>query len=335
MATAVATETTVKHTYRRAAAAAAIIAIGLARATAAFAGYPDKPVRIIVPNPPGGAVDVVTRKVAQQLSVQLGQSFVVENKPGASGTIGTGTVVNAPADGYTLLANDNSYTTLPYVFRKLNWDHQSALVPIAPFAFSPVVLGVKADSRFKDLAALVAYAKAHPDTVTFGSGGPGSAPHFSTEAFQQAAGIKLVHVPYKGAGEAMVGLLSGSVDVLVLSTPSVLAQVRGKQMRLLAISGTQRAAALPDVPTFAEAGVPGFNQFNWSGLAAPKGTPAEVVQILQKAVHQALATPDVKAFLANMGSQPGNLDTAGFASLIQRETAQWAAVAQRANIEKQ
>lgn len=333
-------ETTVKTTYRLAAAAAAIgrtmlLATTLTSAGAAFAAYPDKPVRIIVPNPPGGAVDVVTRKVAQQLSVQLGQSFVVENKPGASGTIGTGTVVNAPADGYTLLANDNSYTTLPYVFRKLNWDHQSALVPIAPFAFSPVVLGVKADSRFKDLAALVAHARAHPDTVTFGSGGAGSAPHFATEAFQQAAGIQLRHVPYKGAGDAMVGLLSGNIDVLVLSTPSVLSQVKGKQIRLLAISGKQRAAALPDVPTFAEGGVPGFSQFNWSGLAAPKGTPPEVVQTLQKAVHQALSTPDIKAFLANMGSQPGNLDTAGFASLIQRETAQWATVAQRANIEKQ
>ena len=155
------------------------IACALAGATllaslSAAAAYPDKPVRIIVPNPPGGAVDVVTRKIAQKLTQQTGQSFVVENKPGASGTIGTSQVVSAAADGYTLLANDNSYTTLPYVFRKLSWDHQTALVPIAPFAFSPVVLGVKADSRFKDLASLVAYAKAHPGEVTFGSGGSGS-----------------------------------------------------------------------------------------------------------------------------------------------------------------
>lgn len=301
----------------------------------AVAAYPDKPVRIVVPNPPGGAVDVVTRKVAQQLSSQLGQSFVVENKPGASGTIGTSLVVNAPADGYTLLANDNSYTTLPYVFKKLNWDHASALIPIAPFAFSPVVLGVKADSRFKDLASLVAYAKANPGKVTFGTGGPGSAPHFATEAFQQAAGIELMHVPYKGAGDAIVGLLSGSVDLLVLSTPSVLSQVKGGQMRLLGISGKQRVAALPDAPTFAEGGVPNFSLFNWSGLAAPKGTPPDVVQKLQQAVKKALEAPDVKAFLDNMGSQPGKLDSNGFAQLIQRETAQWASVAQKANIEKQ
>lgn len=301
----------------------------------AVAAYPDKPVRIVVPNPPGGAVDVVTRKVAQQLSIQLGQSFVVENKPGASGTIGTSVVVNAPADGYTLLANDNSYTTLPYVFKKLNWDHASALIPIAPFAFSPVVLGVKADSRFKDLASLVAYAKSNPGKVTFGTGGPGSAPHFATEAFQQAAGIELMHVPYKGAGDAVVGLLSGSVDLLVLSTPSVLSQVKGKQMRLLGISGKERVAALPDAPTFAEGGVPNFSLFNWSGLAAPKGTPPDVVQKLQQAVKKALESPDVKAFLENMGSQPGKLDSHGFAQLIQRETAQWASVAQKANIEKQ
>lgn len=304
-------------------------------ATPAVAAYPDKPVRIVVPNPPGGAVDVVTRKVAQKLTVQTGQSFVVENKPGASGTIGTTQVVNAPADGYTLLANDNSYTTLPYVFKRLNWDHQNALVPIAPFAFSPVVLGVKADSRFKDLASLISYAKAHPGEVTFGTGGPGSSPHFAAEAFQQAAGIKLMHVPYKGAGEAMIGLLGGSVDLLVVSTPTALAPVKGNQMRLLGISGKSRVDVFPNVPTFAEAGVPTFNLFNWSGLAAPKGTPKEVIARLQAEVQKALQAPDMKDFLAQMGSQPGNLDSPAFAQLIQRETAQWASVAQKANIEKQ
>ncbi|CAG2153156.1 hypothetical protein LMG31506_04756 [Cupriavidus yeoncheonensis] len=311
---------------------AALLATGPATA---LAGYPDKPVRIVVPNPPGGAVDVVTRKIAQKLTVQTGQSFVVENKPGASGTIGTMQVVNAPADGYTLLANDNSYTTLPYVFRKLNWDHQTALVPIAPFAFSPVVLGVKADSRFKDLQSLVSYARAHPGEVTFGTGGPGSSPHFAAEAFQQAAGIQLMHVPYKGAGEAMVGLLSGSVDLLVVSTPTALAPVKGNQMRLLGISGKSRVNVFPGVPTFAEAGVPGFSLFNWSGLAAPKGTPSEVVARLQAEIRKALQSPDMKEYLAQMGAQPGTLDSPAFAQLIQRETTQWAAVAQKANIQKQ
>nr|WP_115952887.1 tripartite tricarboxylate transporter substrate binding protein [Cupriavidus plantarum] len=310
-------------------------AAGLSVVAPAAAAYPDKPVRIVVPNPPGGAVDVVTRKIAQKLTMQMGQSFVVENKPGASGTIGTTQVVNAAADGYTLLANDNSYTTLPYVFRKLNWDHQNALVPIAPFAFSPVVVGVKADSRFKDLASLIAYAKAHPGEVTFGSGGPGSSPHFAAEAFQQAAGIRLMHVPYKGAGEAMIGLLGGNVDLLVVSTPTALAPVKGNQMRLLGISGSKRVDVFPSVPTFAEAGVPGFNLFNWSGMAAPKGTPTDIVARLQAEIHKALQSPDMTQFLAQMGSQPGNLDSAGFAQLIQRETAQWATVASKANIEKQ
>ncbi|MEC3764414.1 MULTISPECIES: Bug family tripartite tricarboxylate transporter substrate binding protein [Cupriavidus] len=314
---------------------AVLAAIATASAAPALAAYPDKPVRIVVPNPPGGAVDVVTRKVAQKLTEQTGQSFVVENKPGASGTIGTTLVVKAPADGYTLLANDNSYTTLPYVFKKLNWDHQTALVPIAPFAFSPVVVGVKADSRFKDLESLIRYAKAHPGEVTFGSGGPGSSPHFSAEAFQQAAGIRLMHVPYKGAGEAMVGLLGGSVDLLVVSTPTALAPVKGNQMRLLAISGKRRLDVFPEVPTFAEAGLPTFNLFNWSGLAAPKGTPLEVIARLQAEVQKALQSPDMKQFLAQMGSQPGSLDSSAFAQLIQRETEQWAAVAQKANIEKQ
>lgn len=318
-------------------AAASSVAMALLGAAPApvFAAYPDKPVRIVVPNPPGGAVDVVTRKIAQKLTVQMGQSFVVENKPGASGTIGTMQVVNAPADGYTLLANDNSYTTLPYVFRKLNWNHDTALVPIAPFAFSPVVVGVKADSRFKDLASLVRHAKAHPGEVTFGTGGPGSSPHFAAEAFQQAAGIQLMHVPYKGAGEAMVGLLGGSVDLVVVSTPTALAPVKGNQMRLLAISGKARVDVFPNVPTFAEAGVPDFSLFNWSGLAAPRGTPADVIARLQAEIHKALQAPDMKAFLAQMGAQPGNLDSPAFAQLIQRETAQWATVARKANIEKQ
>ena len=322
--------------FHRAIPLFAVVATLLGAGTApAFAAYPDKPVRIVVPNPPGGAVDVVTRKIAQRLTVQMGRSFVVENKPGASGTIGTTQVINAAADGYTLLANDNSYTTLPYVFKKLNWDHQSALVPIAPFAFSPVVVGVKADSRFKDLASLVSYAKAHPGDVTFGTGGPGSSPHFAAEAFQRAAGIKLMHVPYKGAGEAMVGLLGGSVDLLVVSTPTALAPVKGNQMRLLAISGKSRVGVFPNVPTFGEAGVPAFSLFNWSGLAAPKGTPKEVIARLQAEIQKALQAPDMKEFLAQMGAQPGNLDSPAFAQLIQRETAQWATVAQKANIERQ
>lgn len=323
-----------KTIHRSIALAAALISCAVA-SVPALAAYPDKPVRIVVPNPPGGAVDVVTRKVAQHMSEQLGQSFVVENKPGASGTIGTTTVVNAQPDGYTLLANDNSYTTLPYVFRKLNWDHGSALVPIAPFAFSPVVLGVKADSRFKDLASLIAHAKANPDQVTFGTGGAGSAPHFAAEAFQQAVGIKMMHVPFKGAGDAMIGLLSGSVDVLLLSTPSVMSQAKGKQIRVLGISGKERVAVMPDVPTFAEAGVKNFSLFNWSGLAAPKGTPPEVLARLEEAVHKAVQSPDVKSFLANMGSQPRQLDRNQFAELIRKETTQWGPVAQKANIEKQ
>lgn len=304
-------------------------------ATPAIAAYPDKPVRVVVPNPPGGAVDVLTRKVAQKLTEQTGQSFVVDNKPGASGTIGTSQVINAPADGYTLLANDSSYATLPYVFKKLSWDHKTALVPIAPFSFSPVVIGVKAGSRFKDLPSLLTYAKAHPGEVTFGTGGAGSSPHFAAEAFQQAAGVKLMHVPYKGAGEAMIGVLSGSVDVIFVSTPSALSQVKGNQMRLLAISGKNRVDAFPNVPTFAEAGVPNFSLFNWAGLAAPKGTPDDVVKRLQAEVQKALQAPDMKTFLASMGSQPGGMDSAAFAQLIQRETAQWGPIAQKANIDKQ
>ena len=260
--------------------------------------YPSRPVRIVVAYPPGGAVDTIARKVAQKLSEQMGQQFVVENKPGASGTMGAREVARAEPDGYTLLAIDNSYTMLPYVFAKLPWDHASDLVPITVSAFSPIMVVVGEGSRFADLKGLID-PRGRTRQLTYGTGGKGSATHFAAEAFQQAADVKLYHVPYKGAGDAVVGVMSGQVDLITASPPSVMGNIRGGQMRALAISGTDRVPALPDVPTFAEAGLPQYSVLNWSGLAASKGTPPEIIQKLQAGVAKALAEPDVKEFLAS------------------------------------
>jgi tripartite-type tricarboxylate transporter receptor subunit TctC len=297
--------------------------------------YPSRPVRIVVAYPPGGAVDTIARKVAQKLSEQMGQQFVIENKPGASGTIGAREVARAQPDGHTLLAIDNTYAILPYVFNKLPWNHATDLIPITVSAFSPIMLVVGENSRFADLQALVNAARQEPEKVTYGTGGNGSAPHFSAEAFQQAANVKLFHVPYKGAGEAVVGVMSEQVDLVMASPPSVMGNIRGGQMRALAISGTRRVSALPDVPTFSEAGVPQFSVLNWSGLAAPKGTSPEIVGKLQAEVAKALAAPDVKEFLAAQGSEPGGMTPDAFAELIQQETERWRDIAAKADIKKQ
>lgn len=312
-----------------------VAAIGLAMVAPAMAAYPDKPVRIVVPYAPGGAVDVVARKVAQKLSEQTGQSFFIENKPGASGTIGAQAVIRSAPDGYTLLALDNTFSLLPFVFKKLPWEGELPLVPIAVSAYTPVLLLVNSDSKYKDLASVIAEAKANPDKLTYGTGGNGSAPHFSAEAFQQAAGVKLSHIPYKGAGEAVTGLVGAQIDLVLLSTGSVASQMKASKVRALAASGNKRLSSFPNVPTFAEAGLPGFGIVNWSGLAAPPGTPKDVVARLNAEVKKALESADMKAFLATLSAEPGGGDPEAFAKLMKDENARWAAVAKKVDIEKQ
>jgi len=316
---------------RRTLIAAAVLAPHLAHAQT----YPTKPVRIVVPYAPGGAVDVVARKVAQKLTEQTKQSFFVENKAGATGTIGTQQVVRSPADGYTLLAIDNTYAILPYVFKTLPWNHATALAPITVAVFTPVLVAVQANSPHQDLASLLAAARAKPEGLTYGTGGQGSAPHFATEAFQQAAEIKLTHVPYKGAGEALLGVMSGQVDLILVSTPSAASQLRAGKIRALAVSGDKRLSSLPAIPTFAEAGLPGFGVINWSGLAAPAGTKPEVLERLHAEVIKALASADMREFIAGLDAEPGGIDPAAFATLIRDKTARWAKVAEGADIERQ
>jgi tripartite-type tricarboxylate transporter receptor subunit TctC len=309
--------------------------VAMAALGPAFAAYPDKPVRIVVPYAPGGAVDVVARKLAQKLSEQTGQSFFVENKPGASGTIGAQQVIRAAPDGYNLLALDNTFALLPFVFKKLPWEGEIPVVPIAVTAYTPVLVLVNSDSKYKDLGSLIAFAKANPDKLTYGTGGNGSAPHFSAEAFQQAAGVKLSHIPYKGAGEAVIGLVGGQIDLVLLSTGSVVSQIKAGKLRPLAASGSKRLSSLPDVPTFAEAGLPGFGIVNWSGLVAPAGTPTDVVARLNAEGKKAPDAPDMKAFLATLSADPGGGDPEAFAKLMKDENARWAAVAKKVDIEKQ
>lgn len=316
----------------RAVLAAATFGFGtLAHAQA----WPAKPVKIVVPYPPGGAVDVVTRKMAAKLQEQTGQTFYVENKAGATGTIGIAGVVQSPADGYTLVANDTTYALLPHIFKKLPFDHASSLEPVAAFVFAPMGVVVEADSKFKHLGELIAAGKAEAQRVSYGTGGAGTMPHFATEALGIATGVNFLHVPFKGAGEATMAVLSGTIDFQIASTPGVMGNVKGGKARLLAVSGARRLPGLPDVPTFAEAGVKNFGVVNFTGLWAPKGTPAAVTQRLQKEIATAMASPDMKSYADSIAAEAGYWDAATFARELHDRTEAWGKVAANTAFERQ
>jgi len=302
--------------------------------------WPSRPIRIVVAWAPGGAVDTIARRLAPKLSESLGRPVVVENKSGATGTIGAADVARATPDGHTLLAIDNTYAMLPYLFQRLPFDHANAFRPVTVSAFSPVMIAVHRDAPWSNLAELIAAAKKEPERITYGTGGIGSAPHFATAAFAQAAGIQMLHVPFRGAGEAVTNVLSRQVDVVMVSLGSALGHVQGGLLRVLAMSGTQRTPVLPQVPTFKEAGLPnlgpnGEGVVNWSGLAAPSGTPDAVVARLHAEVAKALEAQDMRDFLATLASEPGGMPPAAFAALLAEETARWRVVAETSGIERQ
>lgn len=294
--------------------------------------YPSRPVRIVVPYSPGGGVDAMTRRIALKLTEQSGGTFIVENKAGGSGTIGTLQVARAAPDGTTLLANDGTYAMLPYVFKSLPWDHANDLVPVTTTSVSPAVLAVQAGSRFASLADLVRYAKSHPGDVTYGTGGVGSSLHFATELFAQQAGIELRHVPFKGAGEAVAAVAAGTVDMVMGGPSSALALVQGGKLRALAVSGKHRLAVLPQVPTFAESGM-AYQMSYWTGLAAPRGTSPQVITFLQQQVARAMEAPELRSYYTSIGAELGGMPSAAFASFLQEEVARWKEVAARARIQ--
>jgi tripartite-type tricarboxylate transporter receptor subunit TctC len=309
---------------------------GVARARMAAAqGYPTRPVRIIAPFPPGGAVDAVARKMAQRLTEQTGQQFFVENKTGATGTIGMGEAARAAPDGHTLLAIDTTYSMVPFVFRRLSWDHANGFAPISDSAWMSCVLVVRSDSALDSFRTFTDHARRNPEKLSYGSGGIGSVLHFYAEAVQQATDVKLLHVPYRGAGEAMVGILSRQVDLAVAPTAATIEHVRGGHMRALAQTGPRRSSALPDVPTFAELGASEFSPVYWTGLATPAGTPAEVVARLHTEVVRSMQAPDLKEFLVSQVAEPGGTSPEAFAKLVRDETERWRVVAARAKIEPQ
>ena len=303
-----------------------------AAAQTAGAQYPAKPVKILVPFAAGGVTDIVTRVVAQRLSIDTGASFLVENKTGASGRISYEAGAKSPPDGYTLAAVDGAYPVLPAIYPNLPWDYSTDLIPITISAQTPFVVVVRADGGIKTLAEFISRAKAEPGKMNYGSAGVGGANHVVTELFKRAAGIDLTHVPFRGMGDAMIGLIGGNVDVIVTAQPTAMSNLKSGKIIPLAVTSVQRSKVLPAVPTATEAGYPGFVANNWVGLTAPKGTPPEVIAWLHKQVVAALAAADVRERLDALGAEPSGIRPEEFAVVLRDDAKRWAEVVRAAGI---
>jgi len=298
------------------------------------AAYPSRPIRIVVAWAPTGAIDTVARKLAQKLTEQLGQSVFVENRSGAGGSIGAAEVARSPADGYTLLALDSTYGMMPFLVNRLPFNHAEAFQLVTITAFTPVIAAVHRDSPYTSLQELTEAARRQPEKITYGSGGVGSSVHFATVAYELAAKARLFHVPYRGGGEAVTALLAKQVDV-VFASPGAAMGSGATLLRPLAISGSGRLASLSDVPTFAEAGMPGYDVMHWSGLAVPRGTPAPVLNRLYAEAAKALASPDMTKFLASIACLPGGKPPADAEKQLAEETVEWRQVVEAAGIRPQ
>lgn len=316
-------------------AAALALASGLcssASAQNAAASYPSKAITIIVPFAAGGNTDVKTRLVARQLGEILKQPVIVDNKPGASGNIGMELLTRAAPDGYTVgMGSFGPLAVNPWVFPKMAFDPKS-LVPIILLEKSPLVLTTPSDKPFKTVADIVAAAKARPGVLNIANAGPGGAHHLSAELFESAAGIEMVGVPFKGGGPAATALLAGQVDLMFEQTGAALPSIQAGKIRPVAVTSAKRLAALPEVPTFAEAGYPQVTVSNWMGYVAPKGTPPAIVARLQAAFAKAMAHPDVKDRILGQSNEFGGGSSQEFATFIDSESAKWAKLVKERNI---
>jgi tripartite-type tricarboxylate transporter receptor subunit TctC len=293
--------------------------------------YPSRPVRLIVPIAPGGASDIPARLIGQWLSERLGQPFIIENRPGAGNNIGTEAVVRAPADGYTLLLCGTSNATNATIYDKLNFNFIRDIAPVAGVIQGSFVLVVNPSVPAKSVPEFIAYAKVHPGRVNMGSSGTGGVSHVSGELFKMMAGVNMVHVPYRGGGPALTDLMAGQVQVYFPTIISSIGYIRAGSLRALAVTAATRSEALPGIPTVGEF-VPGYEASYWNGIGAPKATPAEIIEKLNKEINAGLADAKLKARLADLGGDVLALSPAGFGKLIADETEKWAKVIEFAGI---
>jgi tripartite-type tricarboxylate transporter receptor subunit TctC len=287
--------------------------------------YPSRPVRLVAPFAPGGSSDIIARLMGQWLSERLGQPFVIENRPGAGGNIGTEAVVRASPDGYTLLLVGGWNAINATLYYKLSFNFIRDIAPVAGINREPYVIAVHPSVQAKTVPEFIAYAKANPGKLTMASGGTGAPSHVLGELFKMRAGVNLVHMPYRGGGPAVTDLLGGQVQVMFAPTPPSIEHIRSGKLRALAVTTATRLDALPDIPTVGEF-VPGYEASNWYGVGVPKNTPAEIVDKLNKEINAGLADPKIKARLADLGNAPLALSPADFGKLIAEETEKWGTV---------
>jgi tripartite-type tricarboxylate transporter receptor subunit TctC len=286
--------------------------------------YPTRSVTIVAPFAAGGSTDLIARLMAQSLSARLGQQFVVDNKAGANGAVGCGFVARSRPDGYTLLVTPNStYAINPHLYASLPYNQERDFAPIGLLVQNGFFMVVKGDSRFRTVADLVAAAKAAPDTISFGSGGIGSANHLAPEMFAAANGIKLQHVPYRGSGPGMQAVMTGEIPMSFVDTGVALPFLRSGELRALAVSSEQRSAQLPDVPTLAESGTPGLNASSDFAMFAPAGTPEPVVRRLSQAVMEGLRAADLRERLQSLSIDPVGDTPEAFPAYLAAESAKW------------
>ena len=306
--------------------AACALAAGLAHAA-----FPERPITLVVPYAPGGAADAVARVVATRMGVKLGTSVVVDNKAGASGTIGASFVAKAPADGYTMLYDATPHSINPHLFPKMPYA-STALQPLSLVMLAPNVLVVKADAPVKNVGELIAKAKAQPGKINFASGGSGTVQRLAAELFRQQLGLDMVHVPYKSGGPAITDVMGGQVDFMFGTVAATYPHVSGGKLRALAVSAPERSKRLPEVPTVAEAAIPGYEAFEWNGVFLPAGTPEPVAAKLQKALQDVLKEDEVQQRLADMGAQPIGSSPAEFAAFLKKDDAKWGEVVRKGSI---
>jgi tripartite-type tricarboxylate transporter receptor subunit TctC len=293
--------------------------------------YPTRPVRVIVPFAPGGVVDILARLMGQWLAERLGQPFIIENRPGAGGNIGIEAVVRAPSDGYTLLLAGPFSVINATLYEKLNYDYSRDIAPVASIVRVPNVLVVNPSVPASTVPEFIAYAKANPGKINMASAGSGSTPHLCGELFKMMAGVNMQHVPYRGGGPAMTDLLGGQVQVMFSPMPSSIEYIRAGKLRPLALTTASRSEALLDIPTIGEF-VPGYEASTWNGVGAPKNTPADIIEKLNKEINAGLADPKLKVRLADLGGTVIAGSPPDFGKLIADETEKWAKVVKFAGI---
>ncbi|OVZ60644.1 LacI family transcriptional regulator [Pigmentiphaga sp. NML080357] len=311
----------------------AVAALAMAATGAHAQAYPSKPIRLLIPFPPGGGTDILSRLIANKLGEAEKWTIVSENRAGAGGTIGIAAAVRAAPNGYEMvMGQKDNLVVAPWLYKSVTYDPTRDLVAVAHIGYTPIVIVTQASSRFKTLADVVAAAKAAPGSITYGSPGSGTTIHLAGEIFKDAAKIDIRHIPYKGSNAAMMDVLAGNVDLMVSSVPSAMAQIQSGKLRPLAVTSARRSTSLPDVPTIAELGYKGFDVSTWYGLFMPAGTPREIGATVNTAVNRLLAMPETREAIHAQGAEAQAMSAEQFAELLKTDYQKWKGIVQATGV---